>query len=82
MKVPRVIDKKEMAHLEYEVLLDNYKHTIAGEWCKKQFGSRWNPIDNRSGRWAMFWAPGIPSNRYRFCFANEEDMVWFMLRWS
>ena len=82
MKVPRVIDKKELAHLEYEVLLDSSKQSDAGQWCKERFGLRWSPIDNRSGCWAMFWAPGIPSNRYRFCFANEEDMVWFKLRWS
>ena len=82
MKVPKVIDKKELAHLEYEVLLDSNKHRIAGEWCIEQFGPRWSPITNRSGQWAMFWAAGIPSNKYRFCFANEEDMMWFMLRWA
>ena len=81
MKVPKVIDKKELAHLEYEVLIDSNKQSDAGQWCEKQFGSRWSPITNRSGQWAMFWGGNL-NGKYRFCFANEEDMIWFMLRWQ
>jgi hypothetical protein len=30
----------------------------------------------------MFWAGRDAPEKYRFCFANEQDMVWFILRWS
>jgi hypothetical protein len=29
----------------------------------------------------MFWAGRDAPKKYRFCFANEQDMVWFVLRW-
>jgi hypothetical protein len=33
--------------------------------------------------WAMFWAgPGAGPGKYRFCFAEEKDMLLFMLKWS
>jgi hypothetical protein len=82
VKDPRIIDKTELTHLEYEVLIDSVNHRPAGLWCKEHFGSRWNPIDNRSGKWSMFYHAGVVPQKYRFCFANEQDMMWFALRWS
>ncbi len=82
MKPFSVIDKKELAHLEYEVLIDRNKYMPANDWCIEQFGSRWSPIDNRSGSWSMFWAGRDHIDKYRFCFANKEDLMMFILRWS
>jgi hypothetical protein len=71
----------ELRQLDYEVLLDSDKHRSASHWCKNQFGTRWNPIDNRGGLWSMFWGGRGMTDKYRFCFANEKDMLLFILRW-
>lgn len=69
-------------HLDYEVLLSSTLHNQAGRWCAEHFGPRWEVIGYRSGRWAMFWAGRAQSDLYRFCFAQERDMILFMLKWS
>lgn len=71
-----------MNHLDHEVLLHKDHHELARQWCHEQFGLRWNPLDNRSGRWAMFWAGRDRFDQYRFCFADKEDMLMFILRWG
>lgn len=70
------------SHLDYEVLIHKDIHRAAGEWCEQQFGRRWEAIGYRSGRWAMFWAGRINFDQYRFCFADEQDKLMFILRWS
>lgn len=69
-------------HLDHEVLVHKNLHRAAGHWCEQQFGQRWEAISHRSGRWAMFWAGRDNFDKYSFCFAEEQDMVWFKLRWS
>ena len=77
-----VIIPKESTYLDHEVLVHKDLHRPAGRWCEQQFGRRWEAIGHRSGRWCMFWAGPNDSNKYRFCFADEQDMMWFMLQWS
>jgi hypothetical protein len=77
-----VMSKTEYRHLDHEVLIDAHKHGPASKWCVEQFGARWEAIGNRSGRWCLFWAGRDAPKKYRFCFADEKDMVWFVLRWS
>lgn len=74
--------KVEYRHLDHEVLIDAHKHGSAGKWCEQHFGRRWEAIGYRSGRWCMFWAGRDSPKKYRFCFALEQDMIWFTLRWS
>jgi hypothetical protein len=71
-------------HLDHEVLIDSSLHREAARWCETQFGRRWEATGNRSGRWNMFWAgPGFGfPGQYRFCFAREQDMMMFILRWT
>lgn len=68
--------------LDYEVLVQKDTHRHAGKWCEEQYGERWNPINNRSGRWCMFWAGMSDFDKYRFCFVDEKDYMMFLLRWS
>lgn len=70
------------SHLDHEVLVHKDLHNAAGRWCEEQFGQRWEAIGHRSGRWSMFWAGRNDFDKYRFCFALEQDMIWFVLRWS
>ena len=73
---------QQYRHLDHEVLIDSAKHRDAARWCAEQFGRRWEAIGYRSGRWCLFWAgPGAGPGKYRFCFALEQDMLMFMLRW-
>jgi hypothetical protein len=30
----------------------------------------------------MFWAGPDDFDKYRFCFAHEQDLLLFILRWS
>lgn len=76
------MSKVEYGHLDHEVLVESPKHGPAGKWCEQQFGTRWEVVGNRSGRWCLFWAGRDAPKKYRFCFADEQDMVWFVLRWS
>jgi hypothetical protein len=69
-------------HLDHEVLIDSEKHLKASRWCAKQFGQRWEAIGYRSGLWCLFWAGRDNPGKYRFCFAREQDMLLFILRWS
>lgn len=71
----------KLKHLEHEIILDK-KHLYEIEaWCKQHFGECWNLIDNRKGRWAVFWA-GIESPKeYRWYFADERAATWFKIRW-
>jgi hypothetical protein len=69
-------------HLDYEVLIHKDQHRAAMQWCEEQFGKRWEAIGYRTGIWTVFWSGGESFDQYRFCFAQEKDMIWFALRWS
>lgn len=69
-------------HLDHEVLVHKDQYRLASKWCEEQFGQRWEAIGYRSGRWCVFWAGRAEPTKYRFCFALEQDMIWFVLRWS
>ena len=72
--------------LDYEVFLDYgpySAHGNIGEWCILQFGDRYDAFTNRQGKWSVFYAgPRVEHGRYRWCFATEQDAMWFALRWS
>ncbi len=42
------------------------------EWCSKQFGHRNNGYNNPR------WSPGP----FEFCFKNQKDAMFFMLKWG
>ena len=70
--------------LDYEVLSKTLPHEVF-EWCVEHIGPRWNAIDNRFGKWAVFWAgPNCEQgyDYYRYLFSNEKDAILFMLRWA
>ena len=69
-------------HLDHEVLIHKRQYHNAMQWCYAEFGKRWEAIGYRTGVWAVFWAGMESFDQYRFCFAREQDMVWFTLRWS
>jgi hypothetical protein len=75
-----------MNKLEHEVILEDQE--TPGEllsvrhWCEEQWGERWCPITNREGLWACFWTGKHKPMSYRYCFADERDLVLFILRWS
>lgn len=71
-----------LSYLDHKVLVHKDKHRPAFKWCFKQFGAQWNPINNRTGRWSMFWQGRDYFDKYRFCFATEQDMIWFQLKWA
>ena len=77
-----------MNKLEHEVILPSIKDdgTIdtggATQWCQAQWGERWCPIANREGRWACFWTGKNNPMTFRYCFADERDLVLFLLRWA
>lgn len=77
-----VIDKVSFRRLEYEVAVDAHKHGPASKWCEQHFGQRWNALNYRQGRWSMFWMGREDPKKYRFCFANEKEMIWFILKWA
>lgn len=74
--------KDRMADLKYEVLISKDTNREAMRWCEDQFGKRWDPLDNRQGKWAMFWKGTSRPFMYRFCFTDKEDMLMFILRWG
>ena len=66
----------------YEVLIESHRHVAAYDWCKRMFGKKYSPIDNRDGVWAMFWAGTHIRDKYRVCFTHEQDLAWFKLAWA
>lgn len=54
------------------------------QWCREQFGSRWEATDNQSGRWCVFWC-GLWNKDYtvyEWMFVSQRDYFWFLLRWG
>ena len=76
-----------LVKLEHEIMVDSGRGTdlhwpyAAEDWCRKQFGKRWTALD-QTGRWACFWGGRNDHSRYRFCFAESKDAVFFALKWS
>jgi hypothetical protein len=74
----------------YMALIDKELHRPASKWCAEQWGTIWDPIDNRGGLWCMFWAAhswsadnaNSSNGKYRVHFKTEEQYVWFTLRWG
>ena len=75
-----------LVKLEHEIMIDTskgidfFRHYTAENWCHKHFGKRWTALD-QTGRWACFWGGGNDHKRYRFCFAESKDAVFFALKW-
>jgi len=72
---------RRLVKLEHEIMIDYDKHYVAEHWCRKHFGKRWSALD-QTGQWACFWGGNNDHKRYRFCFAESEDAVFFALKWS
>ena len=75
-----------LVKLEHEVMVDivkdtDLRHYAAEDWCIKHFGKRWTAL-GETGRWACFWAGRNDPARYRFCFAESRDAVFFAVKWS
>ena len=76
-------------HLPYEVILPkiNESHLwTMQQWCNKNFGSRWSPVsrllEEKSGKWTVFWCGMKNPRDYRWHFATEQDALLFRLRWQ
>lgn len=75
-----------LVKLEHEVMVDIgrgtdlHRHFDAEDWCFKHFGERCTALD-QTGRWACFWGGRHDPARYRFCFAESRDAVFFALKW-
>jgi hypothetical protein len=74
-----------MKRLDYEVIVPRrsvHENVQIDLWCTKQWGLRWDPIDNREGHWAVFWAgPKIRPSSFRWRFDTQERANWFALKW-
>ena len=70
-----------VAKLDYEIMIDYDKHYDAEHWCREQFGKRWTALD-QVGQWACFWGGRNDHKRYRFCFAESRDAVFFAVKWQ
>ena len=72
-----------LVKLEHVVMIDINRgnDSAAEDWCRKQFGKRWTALD-QTGRWACFWGGRNDPSRYRFCFAESRDAVFFAVKWS
>jgi hypothetical protein len=51
-------------------------------WCAAQFGPRWDPVDCRTGAWTVLWAGKSDPDHYDWCFAREQDLMLFLLKYS
>jgi hypothetical protein len=52
-------------------------------WCLAHFGPQWDLLDVKNGVWFRVWAGSLQDGPYyEYKFKNEEDAVFFKLRWS
>lgn len=58
-------------------IINSVEITDRVEWCKTQFGKEYE-------RWSWQWMEidNYTSMHDTFYFKKEEDMLWFILRWS
>jgi hypothetical protein len=62
------------------IIIDDYKKISA--WCEKNFGSRWDVIENKAGSWCFFWRTIEGQNEgHEWYFQNEQDAIKFILKW-
>ena len=78
----KALKKNHTTMFGHSVLLDSVRSGWARTWCEQQFGKRYEAVDNKQGRWACFWAGRDHPSHYRFHFTDEQDRMWFVLRWS
>jgi hypothetical protein len=74
-----------MTKLPYSLWTSKTILAPASEWCKENFGPRWDGIGNRTGTWSVFWGGNTVENypsTYQWHFATEEQLMWFKLRWT
>lgn len=68
----------------HRILLPKHRHQWqVDQWCREQFGDRWEATGNRAGTWCVFWR-GLrdeDSSLYEWLFVNKADAVLFALRW-
>ena len=72
---------QQYRHLDHEALIHKSQHHAAMRWCEAQYGARWEALSHRSGVWCVFWAGRDHYDQYKFCFAHQQDMMMFVLRW-
>lgn len=73
---------KTTREFPYQAITFKTNHWEATEWCEKNFGPRWEAIDNRNGSWCTFWkGRGIPGS-YEWYFEQEKDYLMFLLKWT
>lgn len=54
-------------------------------WCYSQFGAPWsinNSDDYNFDTGSKTWTRGFDSKGYFWRFRNEDDVAFFLLRWS
>lgn len=71
-----------MKEFPYEVMIHKSNHLPAEAWCRERFGPRWSVTENRNGSWCCFWGGRERLDHFRYYFANDRDMVMFLLRWT
>jgi hypothetical protein len=67
--------------LEHEVYL-NLEPYLVDFWLNENVGIEWDPVNSRSGNWAVFWLGRFELPKYVYLFAEKNDAVWFTLRWA
>jgi hypothetical protein len=84
IEVAMTKERKRSRQLDYTVYSDVEPH-VSNSWCVEMYGERWCAIDNRIGTWTCFYAgtgPAREFGKYVYRFAEENDAMFFTLRWS
>ena len=69
-------------NFKYNILLPKQKnYTDIILWCDEVFGNRYDGVRNRDGNWMVLWAGRENFGHMRYSFCNEQDFLWFKLRW-
>jgi len=71
-----------MKQLAHEVRTPESVVFPAHSWCEQQWGERWGVTHNREGTWSVFWAGRDDPDQYRWCFATQQQVLLFTLRWG
>ncbi len=71
-----------LVKLEHEVMVPTVNWEVARDWCRENLGRGWSVTENQNGIWACFWGGSNDHKRYRFCFAESRDAVFFALKWQ
>jgi hypothetical protein len=65
----------------YHVRSKKNDHWEATDWCEKNIGPRWEAVDNREGKWCVFWSGRSVPGYYDWYFVEEKDFLFFSLKW-